>query len=88
MEQVDGTIARHSLELARLTSGKAPPSSFFSGFLSIDSAKMLRFTSSKGKVYTLMTRTRCTPDSLARTPLTRGDTHCLAMSLTCGTVIE
>ena len=77
-----------SLELARLTSGKAPPSSFCSGFLLIDHAKMLRFTSSKGKGGTLMTRTRRNPDSPARTPLTRGDTRYLAISLICGTVIE
>ena len=62
-----------SLELARLTSGKAPPSSFCSGFLSIDRAKMLRFASSKGKGGTLTTRTRRNPDSPARTPLTRGE---------------
>ena len=76
MEQVDGTIARISLELARLTSGKAPPSSFCSGFLSIDHEKMLHFASSKGKGDTLMTRTRRNPDSPARTPLTKGDTRC------------
>ena len=47
---------------------------------------MLRFASSKGKGGTLMTRTRRTPDSPAHTPLIRGDTRCLAFSLTCGTV--
>ena len=73
-----------TLKLARLTSGKAPPSSFCSGFLSIDRAKMLRFASSKGKGGTLTTRTRRNPDSPARTPLTRGDTRCLAISLTVG----
>ena len=49
---------------------------------------MLCFASSKGKGGTLTTRTRRTPDSQARTPLTRGDTHCLAISLTCGTAYE
>ena len=49
---------------------------------------MLRFASSKGKGGTLTTHTRRTPDSPARTPLTKGDRRCLAISLTCGTVIE
>ena len=88
MEQVDGTVARHITQTSHLTSGKAPLSSFCSGFLSIDRAKMLRFASSKGKGGTLTTHTRRNPDSPARTPLTKGDMHCLAISLTCGTVIE
>ena len=87
MEQVDGTVARHITRTS-------PPNERESTalvilfWISIDRAKMLRFASSKGKGGTLTTRMRRTPDSPARTPLTRGDTRCLAISLTCGTVIE
>ena len=84
MEQVDGTVARHITRTS-------PPNERESTaliILSIDRAKMLRFASSKGKGGTLTTRTRRNPDSPARTPLTRGDTRCLAFSLTCGTAIE
>ena len=88
MEQVDGTVARHITQTS-------PPNERESTTLVIlfwisidDREKMLRFASSKGKGGTLTTRTRRNPDSPARTPLTRGDTHCLAISLTCGTVIE
>ena len=49
MEQVDGTVEHHITQLARLMRGKAPPSSFCSGFLSIDRSKMFRFASSKEK---------------------------------------
>ena len=84
MEQVDGTIARHITR----TSPPNKRESTALVILSIDRAKMLCFASSKGKGDTLTTRTRRTPDSPARTPLTRGDTRCLAISLTCGTVIE
>ena len=77
MEQVDGTVARHITR----TSPPNERESTALVILSIDRAKMLRFASSKGKGGTLMTRTRRTPDSLARTPLTRGDTRCLAFSL-------
>ena len=58
MEQVDGTFARHITQTSRPNARKAPPSSFSSGFLSIDRTKMLRFASSKGKGGTLTTRTR------------------------------
>ena len=84
MEQVDGTVARHITRTS-------PPNEWESTtlvILSTDRAKMLCFASSKGKGGTLTTRTRRNPDSPARTPLTRGDTRCLAISLTCGTVIE
>ena len=88
MEQVDGTVARHMTRTTPPNERESTALIIFSGFLSIDRAKMLRFASSKGKGGTLTTRTRRNPDSLARTPLTRGDTRCLAISLTCGTVIE
>ena len=84
MEQVDGTVACHITQTS-------PPNERESTaliILSIDRAKMLRFASSKEKGGTLTTRTRRTSDSTARMPLTRGDTRCLAISLTCGTVIE
>ena len=88
MEQVDGTIARHITQTS-------PPNERESTaivilfWISIDrSREKLRFASSKGKGGTLTTRMRRTPDSPARTPLTRGDMRCLAISLTCGTVIE
>ena len=84
MEQVDGTVARHITR----TSPPNERESTTLVILSIDRAKMLRFASSKGKGGTLTTRTHRTPDSPAHTPLTRGDTRCLAISLTCGTVIE
>ena len=84
MEQVDGTVACH---ITRNSPHNERESTALV-ILSIDCAKMLRFASSKGKGGTLTTRTRRTPDSPARTPLTRGDTHCLAFSLTCGTAIE
>ena len=84
MEQVDGTVARHITR----TSPPNERESTTLVILSIDRAKMLRFASSKGKGGTLTTRTRRNPDSPARTPLTRGDTRCLAISLTCGTVVE
>ena len=88
MEQVDGTVARHITQTS-------PPNARESTalvilfWISIDrSRKMLRFASSKGKGGTLVTHTRRNRDNPARTPLTRGDTHCLAISLTCGAVIE
>ena len=88
MEQVDGTISRHVTQTS-------PPNERESTalvilfWISIDrSRKMLRFASSKGKGGTLKTRTRRNPNSPAHTPLTKGDTRCLAISLTCGTVIE
>ena len=84
MEQVDDIVARHITR----TSPPNKRESTALVILSIDHAKMLRFASSKGKGGTLTTRTRRNPDSLARTPLTKGDTRCLAISLTCGTVIE
>ena len=84
MEQVDGTVGRHITR----TSLPNERESTALVILSIDRAKMLHFASSKRKGGTLTTRTRRTPDSPARTPLTRGDTHCLAIPLTCGTVIE
>ena len=84
MEKVDGTVARHITR----TSPANERQSTALVILSIDHAKMLRFASSKGKGDTLTTRTRRTPDSPSRTPLTRGDTRCLAISLTCGTAIE
>ena len=84
MEQVDGTVARHITR----TSPPNERESTALVILSIDRAKMLRFASSKGKGGTLTTRMRRTPDSPARTPLTRGDTRFLAISLTCGTIIE
>ena len=84
MEQVDGTVARHITQ----TSPPNERESTALVILSIDRAKMLRFASSKGKGGTLTTRTRHNPDSPARTPLTRGDTRCLSISLTCGTIIE
>ena len=84
MEQEDGTVARHITR----TSPPNERESTAHLILSIDRAKMLRFASSKGKGGILTTRKRRTPDSLARTPLTRGDMRCLAISLTCGTVIE
>ena len=88
MEQVDDTLARHITRTS-------PPNERESTaliilfWISIDrSREMLRFTSSEGKGGTLTTRTRRNPDSPTRTPLTRGDTRCLEISLTCGTVIE
>ena len=84
MEQVDGTVARHITR----TSPPNERESTALVILSIDRVKLLCFASSKGKGGTLTTRTRRTPDSPARTPLTRGDTRRLAISLTCGTVIE
>ena len=88
MEQVDGTVARHITQTSPPNERESTALVIFSGFLSIDCVKMLRFASSKGKGGTLMTHTRRTPDSPAHTPLTRRDTRCLAISLTCGTVIE
>ena len=88
MEQVDGTVGRHITRTSLPNERESTALVIFSGFLSIDCAKMLCFASFKGKGGTLVTRTRRTPDSPARTPLTRGDTRCLAISLTCGTVIE
>ena len=58
MEQVDGTVARHITQTSPPNAREAPPSSFCSGFLSIDRMKMLRFASSKGIGGTLTTRTR------------------------------
>ena len=84
MEQVDGTVARHITQ----TSPPNERESTALVILLIDRAKMLRFASSKGKGDTLTTRTRRTPDSPARMLLTRGDMRCLAISLTCGTIIE
>ena len=84
MEQVDVTVARHITR----TSPPNERESTALVILSINRMKMLRFTSSKGKGGTLTTHTRRTPDSPARTPLTTGDTRCLAISLTCGIVIE
>ena len=84
MEQVDGTVARHITRTS-------PPNEWESTalvILSIDRVKMLRFASSKGKGGTLTTHTRRNPDSPDRTLLTKGDTLCLAISLTCGTIIE
>ena len=88
MEQVDDTVARHMTRTS-------PPNERESTalvilfWISIDrSRENVTLASSKGKGGTLMTRTRRNPDSLARMPLTRGDTRCLAISLTCGTVIE
>ena len=88
MEQVDGTVARHITRTS-------PPNERESTalvilfWISIDQSHenvSLRKFERKGG--TLMSRTRHTPDSPARTPLTRGDTRCLAISLTCETVIE
>ena len=88
MEQVDGTVARHITRTS-------PPNERESTalvilfWISIDrSRENVLFASSKGKGGTLTTRTHRNPDSPARTPLTRGDTRCLVISLTCGTVIE
>ena len=88
MEQVDGTVARHITRTS-------PPNERESTALVIlfwisinRSREKLRFASSKGKGGTITTCTRRTPDSLARMPLTRGDTRCLAISQTSGTVIE
>ena len=88
MEQVDGTIARHITHTSPPNTRESPALVIFSGFLSIFRTKMLRFASSKGKGGTLTTRMHGNPDSPARMPLTKGDTHCLAISLKCGTVIE
>ena len=88
MEQVDDTVARHITQTSPPNAWQSTALVIFFGFLSIDRTKMLRFASSKGKGGTLTTRTRRTLDSPARTPLTRGDTCCLAISLTCGAVIE
>ena len=84
MEQVDGTVARHITQ----TSPPNERESTALVILSTDRAKMLHFASSKGKGGTLTTHTHRTPDCPARAPLTTGDTRCLAISLTCGTVIE
>ena len=81
---MDGTVARHITR----TSPPNERESTALVILSIDRVKMLRFASSKGKGGKLMTRTRRTPNSTASTPLTRGDMRCLAISLTCGTIIK
>ena len=88
MEQVDGTVGRHITQTSPPNTRESTALVILFWISMIDRAKILRFASSKGKGGTLVTRTRRTPDSLARTPLTRGDTRCLAFSLTCGTAIE
>ena len=88
MEQVDGTVARHITRTSPPNERESTTLVILFWISMIDRTKMLRFVSSKGKGGTLTTRTRRTPDSPTRTPLTRGDTRCLAISLTCGTVIE
>ena len=88
MEQVDGIVARHITRTSPPNERESTSLIILFWISTIDRAKMLRFASSKGKGGTLTTRTRRNPDRPARTPLTRGDTRCLAISLTCGTVIE
>ena len=58
MEQVDGTVARHITRTSPPNERESTALVIFSGFLSIDHAKMLHFASSKGKGGTLTTRTR------------------------------
>ena len=88
MEQVDGTIARHITQTSPPNMQESTALIILFWISMIDRTKMLCFANSKGKGGTLTTRTRRTPDSPARTPLTTGDTRYLAISLTCGTVIE
>ena len=82
MEQVDDTVARH------ITQTSPPNARESTALVILFWISNDRFASSKGKGGTLATRTRHTPDSPACTPLTRGDTRCLALSLTCGTAVE
>ena len=88
MEQVDGTVARHITQTSLPNARESTTLVILLWISMIDRTKMLRFASSKGKGGTLTTRTRRTPGSPARTPLTRGNMRCLAFSLTCGTAIE
>ena len=88
MEQVDGTVARHITQTSPPNARESTALVILFWISMIDLTKMLRFASSKGKGSTLTTHTHRTPGSLAHTPLTRWDTCCLAISLTCGTVTE
>ena len=91
MEQVDGTVARHITQTSPPNAQESTALIILFWISMIDRTKMLRFASSKGKGGTpkaRLSRSRHTPDSPARTPLTRRDTRCLAFALTCGTAIE
>ena len=88
MEKVDGTVARHITQTSLPTERESTALVILFWISMNDRTKILRFASSKGKGGTLTTRTRRNPESPARTLLTRGDTRCLAISLTCETVIE
>ena len=79
MEQVDGTVGRHITQTSPPNTRESTALVILFWISMIDRTKMLRFASSKGKGGTLTTCTRRTPDSPARTPLTRGDTLCLAI---------
>ena len=88
MEQVDGTVARH---ITRTSSPNERESTalVILFWISIDrSHENVSLCKFKRKGGTLTTRTRRNPDSPARMPLTKGNTRCLAISLTCGAVIE
>ena len=85
---MDGTVARHITQTTPPNARESTTLVILFWISMIDRTQMLRFASLKGKGGTLMNRTRHTPDSPARTPLTRGDMRCLAFSLRCGTAIE
>ena len=88
MDQLDGTVARHITQTSP-PNARESTTLIILFWISIDrlheNVSLCKF---KRKGDTLTTRTRCTPDSPARTPLTRRGTRCLAISLTCGTIIE
>ena len=88
MEQVDGTVARYITQTS-LPNARESTALVILFWIYIDeSHENVTLCKFKRKGGTLTTRTRRNYDSPARTPLTRGDTRCLAISLTCGTVIE
>mgnify|MGYP005828666589 CR=1 FL=1 len=81
---VDGTVARH------ITQTSPPNARESTGLIILfwisiyRSHENVSLCKLKRKGGTLTTRTGCTPDSPARTPLTRRETRCLAISLICG----